>query len=619
MDDFWQNRTQDYQDLFRSVLKSKQGTYIPLPQRLEGTCIQALRTTHAKQQRVTSESTDGTQLFGDVDATDTVTVIVHDFTRRLGFNGYNDTASTVLYDDKKDEGMPPVTLVLPKLDLATLTWKQLTVAVREKLSSLDVDESSETSANENSSSDRGGIAKWKSSAYDLKHVLFHPSFDLCLLKEPPVPGQAIACPVWTQALTSTDANTPPCLADIISKHVTGEGSADHDDTTIIHVNVAPYTVTAGKAKLAPDEMATCFAAAHELAKAMPRLLDCVMLKAKICSRNVLTRGITPNDCAPWLPDHHCDCSSDDKEKHGDNDVCPKIFRNLDFLFLHLLGAICFSRWWTSDASNCDLDMMSQSVISNADMRLSHHFADRLTTLKKRAEAIVLRSTDPEKLLVAMYARIESLEKETADSEKQRQRESTMYDGVYKALGFVGKNAGHRLGSKCKDKDQPPRTDDDMQVDDGDRQEETEAGLEEVEVAVQEEADIAMKSLIAVEAARAAETAASIMARNERMHAALVRLRAVKDALMKDNSWGNLVKGGHNAGFCLEQSQLLPLFLNRKLLGYSAEHRMAPIERVVNELLALAEKSKDMSESNRKCLNQHVAQPSYYGGYDPDDY
>jgi hypothetical protein len=189
--------------------------------------------------------------------------------------------------------------------------------------------------------------------------------------------------------------------------------------------------------------------------------------------------------------------------------------------------------------------------------------------------------------------------------------------VYKALGFVGKNAGHRLGSKCEDKDHLPRIDDDMQVDDGDRQEETEAGLEEAEVAVQE-ADIAMKSLIAVEAARAAETAASIMARNERMHAALVRLRAVKDALMKDNSWGNLVKGGHNAGFCLEQSQLLPLFLTRKLLGYSDEHRMAPIERVVNELLALAEKSKDMSESNRKCLNQHV-QPSYYGGYDTDDY
>jgi hypothetical protein len=256
-------------------------------------------------------------------------------------------------------------------------------------------------------------------------------------------------------------------------------------------------------------------------------------------------------------------------------------------------------------------------------------------LKIEAEAIALGSSDPVQLLASMLRRLKTLEQETREKECSRKRECTMYAGVFKALGFVGKDQGYRFGT-CSTKAAIRVEAVEVNKEKGGDGNTNGAGIdaasaadddaieEEAEAAIEEEAEAAINEIKEGAAKTAAEAAASVMARNERMRVALARLRHLKSVLKKDGRWKSLVMGEHNAGFCLEQSQLLVQLLKGNLT-YTTDHpncTVSPYERVMNELLVLARKSKDMSQSNRLCLNSGnngVYRDSEHRRYEFDEY
>jgi hypothetical protein len=358
-------------------------------------------------------------------------------------------------------------------------------------------------------------------------------------------------------------------------------------------------------------MLAYLAAAHAITKQIPRLIDCVLLHEKVNE---------PWHVSYWLSSYQ-ELVNDQLEL--DHCSLPRqhpyrktVFGGQVVELSQLVHGICFfNKWQSAKAAEADIDMLLSAIVParerNLDMTLEYEKKKAMAT----AEKMMLSAADPTTLYSELLARIDVLVGEARDKKTQRAQECTMSDEVFKALGFIGKNAPKSA----------PQT-----VAGGDGAGDVayagagvlggaggSAGGDGAcaaagDVAPSAETNVLMDSLLSG-AVRVAKCVSDVLARTARMRASLVRLRSLKAVLMKDGRWKALVEGEHNAGFCLEQSTLLPQLLKGELAYSSLEYSSlecrraspalcSPDEQVVNELVDLATKSKGMSESNRMCLN-----------------
>jgi hypothetical protein len=281
--DVSEEREGEYEKLYKSVLCTRNASYIPVPHKLENNAlIAALRETHAKMdsERCRARRTKSFEapspemrVAGD---SELVTVVVHDFTSGYPYSqrGY---PSQARFNKATHEGMAPMTVVLLKAVL-TSTWSCLVDIITEKLLLLDDDDDSvESSGEEDRDSRTTARSQWLDS-YSSR--FFHGRFQLELLKEPPVEGKLVVAPIQAYRLLGEGL-----VGNLLSEHIVSKNEDEASGMSrIFHVNLSMSRTVAGKPKLAPQEMASQVLAVHKLVQAMPRLLDCVLLQAKLCSR-----------------------------------------------------------------------------------------------------------------------------------------------------------------------------------------------------------------------------------------------------------------------------------------------------------------------------------------------